>query len=156
MEEYKKILRNRKILYLVFGILLLPVAIATLYLFYNMGSVMTGSSIAEFFGGMLNGIRAGFGVAALIFLFMRAFQYHRALKDDAKIKELYIQEHDERTIALNEKSSKISFNVILYALLISCVITGFFNPTISLTILAVLFFVILTKGIVYIIYSRKI
>ena len=99
MEDYKKILRKREILCLVFGILLLPAAIATLYLFYNMNSVFTGSRIAEFFGGFLNGVRAGFGIAVLIFLFAKAIQYNMALKNDTKIKNLYIEEHDERNIA---------------------------------------------------------
>lgn len=156
MEGYKKILKKREILYVIFGILLLPMAIATCYLFVNMDTVLTGNSIARFFGGMLNGFRAGFGIAALIFLFIRAFQYHRALKDDTKIKSYYIEEHDERTIALTELSSRISFNVSMYVLLIACVITGFINNTISLTLLAVLFFVILSKVIIYNVYSRKI
>lgn len=156
MEDYKNILKKREILCLILGILLLPMAIATCYLFVNMDTVLTGNNIARFFGGMLNGIRAGFGIAALIFIFIRAFQYHRVLKDETKIKSYYIEEHDERTIALNELSSKISFNVIMYALLIACVITGFINSTISLTLLAVLFFVILSKMIIYIVYSRKI
>ena len=155
MEDYKKILKKREMLYLIFGILLIPVVIATLYLFYNMDSALTGNSIFEFFGGMLNGIRAGFGVAVLIFLFIRAFQYHGALKDENKIKTWYIEEHDERTIALNQIASKISFNIIMYTLLIACVITGFINSIVSLTLLAVLLFVILSKLLVYIKYARR-
>ena len=156
MEDYKRILKKREILYLIFGIVLLPIAIATCYLFFNMDSVLTGNNVVEFLGGMLNGIRAAFGISALIFLFIRAFLYHRALKDGTKIKNYYIEEHDERTIAVNELSSKISFNVIMYVLIVACVITGFINNTISLTLLAVLFFVILSKVIIYNMYSRKI
>ena len=156
MEDYKKILKKREVSYLILGIVLLPIVIATCYLFVNMGTVLTGSHIAEFFGGMLNGLRAGFGIGALIFLFIRAFIYHRALKDDTIIKKYYIEEYDERTIALNELSSKISFNVIMYALFIACVITGFINNTISLTLLAVLFFVIISKAIIYKVCSSKI
>ncbi|GEM_PF-741048 len=155
MEDYRKILRKRKILCLVFGILLLPLAIATLYLFYSMDSAIKGSDIVEFFGGVLNGLRAGLGITIVMLLFVKAIQYHKALKNDTEIKNLYIEEHDERNIALNEKSSKISFNVIFLAIFISCVITGFINSTVSLTLLAVLFFVTLTKVVIYIMYSRK-
>ncbi|GKX31902.1 hypothetical protein SH1V18_43820 [Vallitalea longa] len=156
MEEYKKVLKKREKLCLIFAIILLPVVIATCYLFFVMDSVLTGSIIAGFFGGMLNGIRAGFGLAALIVLSMRAFQYHKAVKDDNKMKKYYIEEYDERTIALNQLSSKISFNIILYTLLVVCVITGFINSTISLTLLAVSAFIILCKAIIYTIYSKKI
>jgi len=119
MEDYRKILRKRKILCLVFGILLLPLAIATLYLFYSMDSAIKGSDIVEFFGGVLNGLRAGLGITIVMLLFVKAIQYHKALKNDTEIKNLYIEEHDERNIALNEKSSKISFNVIFLAIFIS-------------------------------------
>lgn len=156
MEEYRKVLKKREKLCLIFAVILLPVVIATCYLFFVMDSVLTGSIIAGFFGGMLNGIRAGFGLAVLVVLSMNAYHYHKAIKDDKEMKKYYIEENDERTIALDRLSSKISFNIILYTLLVACIITGFINSTISLTLLAVTVFIFLCKVIIYTVYSKKI
>lgn len=59
-----------------------------------------------------------------------------ALKDDKKLKKLYIKTHDERTLQLFHNARSSAMSVFLIGGLIAVIITGYFHPTVSLTILA--------------------
>lgn len=79
----------------------------------------------------------------------------QALKDEKKLKNLYIKEHDERTIQIWTAARAESTRVFLLAGLVACIIAGYFNITVSLTILAcILAHSLLGLGF-KIYYSRK-
>ena len=59
----------------------------------------------------------------------------RALKDEKKLKQLYIKEHDERTIQIWTAARAESTRVFLLGGLAACIIAGYFSITVSLTIL---------------------
>lgn len=60
----------------------------------------------------------------------------KALKDEKKLKALYIKVHDERTqqVGLCARSAAMSYSLLLG--LIAAIVAGFFSMTVSLTIMA--------------------
>jgi len=59
-----------------------------------------------------------------------------AIKDDKKLKKLYVKTHDERTIQLFHNARSTAMSIFLIGGLIAVMVTGYFNATVSITILA--------------------
>ena len=83
--------------------------------------------------GMISG--ASFGVLALMVFGL--FRSIRALKDDKKLKKLYVEANDERQIKIWTSARATSMQVTLLLGLVAGLIFGYFNMTIGITILAV-------------------
>jgi hypothetical protein len=60
----------------------------------------------------------------------------QALKDEQKLKKLYIKEHDERTIQIWTAARAEAMRLFLLIGLAAAIIAGYFSITVSLTILA--------------------
>lgn len=58
----------------------------------------------------------------------------RALKDEKKLKKLYVQAHDERTIQIQTLARNTAMQILLCAGLVATVIAGYFSVTVSITI----------------------
>lgn len=69
----------------------------------------------------------------LVFGLIRNIQ---ALKDDKKLKKLYIKEHDERTIQIWTVARAEALRLFLLIGLVAAVVAGYFSITVSLTLLA--------------------
>ena len=63
-----------------------------------------------------------------------------AMKDEKKLKKLYVKEHDERNIQIQILARNTAMQIMLLAGLAATVISGYFSMTISVTILACTFF----------------
>ena len=86
--------------------------------------------------GFISG--ASFGILALmLFGLVRNL---RALKDEKKLKKLYIKENDERTIQIWKEARNSGMVTFLLLGLVAAIVAGYFNVTMSLTILACVFF----------------
>jgi hypothetical protein len=83
--------------------------------------------------GMISG--ASFGVLALMVFGL--FRSIRALKDDKKLKKLYVEANDERQIKIWTSARATSMQVTLLLGLVAGLIFGYFNMTIGITILSV-------------------
>ncbi|MBO5129611.1 MAG: hypothetical protein J6B95_04615 [Oscillospiraceae bacterium] len=83
--------------------------------------------------GMISG--ASFGV--LVLMIIGLIRGLRALKDDKKLKKLYIQSNDERQIQIWTSARATSMQVSLLLGLVTGLIVGYFNMTIGITIVAV-------------------
>lgn len=81
--------------------------------------------------GFISG--ASFGIMALMVFGL--VQNLQALKDEKKLKKLYIKEHDERAIQIWTAARAASMQVFLLGGIVACVVAGYFSATVSLTIL---------------------
>ncbi len=95
---------------------------------------------------MASGFTTGFFIGIQFLVIIGMFKIQSALKDEAKLKMLYIKEHDERTLAINEKIGGLGINLIIAGLGLATVITIYIDQTVFLTILGVLQFTVLVKG----------
>ena len=81
--------------------------------------------------GFISG--ASFGILALmVFGLVRNL---RALKDEKKLKKLYVAENDERQIMIYTNALRSAMQLWLIAGLVAVIITGYFNATVSITLL---------------------
>lgn len=101
--------------------------------------------------GFITGVSCG--VFALMFVTL--IRNRHALKDDQKLKKLYVKEHDERTIQIQTLARNTAMQIMLLGGLVATAIAGYFSITVSLTILAC----IVTASIISLLlvgyYSKK-
>jgi len=140
MEAYKKSMQSL-IKWIILGIILTLGITIGLY-FYSQQQ-MNKAHISDFVHGMQTGIFSGLFLG----LIYGIIKIKRILKDDTSLKKAYIKSHDERSQFIFFKIGTTSFYIETFILLLGIIITGFFNPTVSITILAVLFIKFILKEI---------
>ncbi|MBQ6890083.1 MAG: hypothetical protein IJN53_03600 [Oscillospiraceae bacterium] len=82
------------------------------------------------------GFIAGASGGVLGLMVFGLIQNTRALRNEKKLKELYIAAHDERQIQILTTARSAATQTFLLIGLVAGVIAGYFNPTVSITILA--------------------
>lgn len=101
--------------------------------------------------GMMSG--ASFGVLALmVFGLVRGIL---ALKDEKKLKKLYVEANDERQAKIWTMARATSMQVTLLIGLVAGLVLGYFNMTVGITILTAETIHAVTGGIFKLYYSRK-
>lgn len=78
---------------------------------------------ADFMEGFQMGALCGIALVAIVTL----VRYEQALKSDAKLKEIYYKENDERTNYIAMMAGKNSMRITLAILLIAAVIVGYYS-----------------------------
>lgn len=78
-----------------------------------------------------------------------------ALRNEEKLKKLYILDTDERALLIQQKSGSASFNIIMYGMLLADIASGFFSVTVFFTLLAAVVFIVLVKLFTALYYKRK-
>lgn len=63
----------------------------------------------------------------------------RAVKKEEKLKKLYIKAHDERTIQIQTLARNTAMQILLWMGLVATAVAGYFNFTVSITIMACTF-----------------
>lgn len=155
MEQYKEKIKVQNgfamiccLVLAVFAVL----AIGTELGWFNILSPVTGDSHWQStWHGYITGISCGVFALLLVVL----IRNRRALKDEKKLKALYVKEHDERTIQIATLARNTAMQILLPAGLVASVIAGYFSVTVSMTILACTFF---SSGIILFLmnyYSKK-
>ena len=78
-----------------------------------------------------------------------------ALKDEKKLKDMYIKSTDERNLAISKETMRTASVISLMALAIAVIVSGFFSVTVSLTLFAVLMTDTFITCAVKLYYNRK-
>ena len=109
------------------------------------------SSWQSIWRGMVSGASAGV-LGIMLFWYIRA---NRALKDEKKLKKLYVQANDERQIQIWTAARASSMQVTLLVGLVAGMIIGYFNMTVSITILVLETFHAVVGFCFKLYYNRK-
>jgi hypothetical protein len=141
METYKQTLRNRAIF-------------AILYCVAVLGLLITAVVLKIHDTAVIFTLGFGCGILAVVLRFLT--KSLSALKDEEKLKDLYIAENDERQKFINAKIGGVGFNVSIMFLSLGMLVSNFFNRTIFLTLLAVVIFMVLVKLILKLYYNQKV
>ncbi|MDE5584267.1 MAG: hypothetical protein K2J08_11270 [Ruminococcus sp.] len=88
------------------------------------------TTVNDFTEGLLSGMFSGIMIVSIFNL----VRIHIALHNEEKLKEMYIQETDERNIAISKETMRTSSVVSLMVTALAVIISGFFNPVISMTL----------------------
>ena len=86
-----------------------------------------------------NGFATGSTTTMLGFMIVTVIRNHKALKDEQKLKKLYVKENDERTIQIWTSARAAAFQTFLLLGIVAAIIAGYFNMTVCSTIIATLF-----------------
>ena len=139
MEQYKEKLKLQNLfLGICCGILALFAVFAAgseLGMFPFFSPAVRNSHWASGWHGYIFGASIGIFSAMLGFLIRNS----RAMKNDKKLKELYVKEHDERTIRIQTLAGNMTMKCLLWMGLVASIIAGYFSITVSITILACIF-----------------
>ncbi len=106
-------------------------------------------------GAFMAGFRTGFCTSLIGYAVVKIIVLSRALKDEKKLKAMYIRETDERNLLIEQKTSTASFAVTIMGLGVACVIVSFFSRPILYTLICVILFVSIVKVAFSIYYSKK-
>ena len=155
MEQYKESLKLQNKLLLAGSLILVVFVIfatgSELGLFHILKPVAGDSHWQSSWNGFITG--ASCGVLAL--LLVKLIQNRQALKDEKKLKKLYVKTYDERTIQILTLARNTAMQILLMAGLVATVIAGYFSVTVSITILACTFVSSLTSLLFAGYYSKK-
>lgn len=142
MEEFRKKVHKRVVIdSLICGnAILLYMAL----LFFTKGA-------SEFGKGISIGLFCGFEIVA-VYTLSKNFT---ALYNDDRLKEMYINENDERNLAIAKETSQKSSLITVILTALAAVAAGFFDVKICLTLVAALLLSAVVNIIVNIYFNKR-
>lgn len=93
------------------------------------------------FGDFISGFQIGLFIVFAVGLIASVACVGTALKDDKKLKAMYIKDTDERNIKISEMTGIKLYQSLCFPLLIATIIAGYFSAEVFFTLLAVVFFI---------------
>ena len=85
--------------------------------------------------GMTMGMSTGIMIVLIVFLVRNIL----ALKDEKKLKKLYVQTNDEREIQIWTAARSTAMQIFLMFGVVAAIVAGYFSIAVSITIIACLF-----------------
>jgi hypothetical protein len=149
MEKYKKLLKKKLILMATFN----GLAVVFIVLTGSMGNITSG--VNENIADLIHGVQVGSFIGLQIIMFTYITKYINALRNEDKLKKLFIKEHDERTKLIKDKIGGVGFNFCLGVIAATTIMSGFLNQMVFVTLLSVLIFMSAVKGFLKIYYKNK-
>lgn len=149
MENYQKKLKNQNRLYAAGALALIAVQI----LAYTgvISPLEGGGHFDAFWNGFIAGASAGVTVMFIVGIIINI----RALRNDERLRKLYIKEHDERKLAIARSAQSTGANIFMLAMIPALIIAGYFSVTVFFTALACLMALCLTVVACKIYYAKK-
>lgn len=142
MEEFRKKLKTR---------LNLCISYCCMALFLNFLLNRLTAHTSDFSRGMTMGILISTELSSVFLI----FYYSTVLKNEEKLKQMYIKSKDERNLAIARETTRTGALISVYALAIAIIISGFYSMTISITLFFVLMASTLINVAVKLYYSKK-
>ncbi|MFW5981072.1 MAG: hypothetical protein ACOCRU_00690 [bacterium] len=148
MEKFKKKIKKRIIIQL-----LTIIIIAAVYfiLHYNKDSIAGDPNNVSF----VQGFQTGLFIAVLAVSLNYIIKYFLAVKNEEKLKDIYISENDERTIMINQKTDSFSMQLSLILLVLASIIAGFYNQVVFFSLVATIVFLGLIRLFSYLYFNHK-
>lgn len=148
MEKFKRKIEKRIKFYIgVIGLFTLLFAANVLHWFTPM---VENQHYTDFF----NGVQFGMLIGVELFLVYKISYYQRVLKNDNKLKMLYIEENDERTIEIAKRTGIESYKVMIMLLLAGAIIIGYFSMAGFIAFMVAALLEILVRLGLYSYYSK--
>ncbi len=142
MEKFRKKIEWRLKFYTT-------ICLCSLALYFGLMHLTKGAS--DFAQGLTMGVLCGTELVA-VYNLVRMFI---AVRNEEKLKEMYIQETDERNAAIRKETSQKGSAISMMGTAMAAIVVGFFDETICITLVAVLLFSALVNIIINVYYSRK-
>lgn len=128
MEKFKAKVQKR-VLILSMTVLF----IGAIYLLLVSGLVMNTPTVPDF----IKGFNMGAFVGVELILVFFTVKYFFSMKNEDALKKLYIEENDERSKLILEKTGAFGMLMFIVLCAIGTIVAGFFNETVFYTLLGV-------------------
>ena len=142
MEEFKKKLKTQQLL----STMVLTSSLAVYFLLRFLTK-----DVSDF----AQGLTTGFWIAIEVLALVNTVRLLVTLRNEEEIKKLYIQEKDERNIAIQKETSQKSSVINVIVLGLAVLVAGFFDIKVSVTLFAVLSVSALITIAVNLYYRKK-
>lgn len=150
MEKFKATIKKRSN-FCLGGIFLFTILFGRNILHWFTPAV-ENQHYVDFFSGFQFGI---FFAIELYFVF-RIVYYMTVLKDDKKLRNLYIKENDERNLEIGKRCGCESYKFVIVILLSAAIIVGYFSIDGFIALLGAALVEILVRAGLYVYYSKTI
>lgn len=145
IEAYRAKIKKRFIFYLVASIIFVILVVLRIVL----------NKLNSSQGSFLDGFKLGLFSALSFVFFAKCFFLFRAMINEDKLRKLFIEENDERTKAINEKSGSNLFIIIYLILVIGIMISGNFSDTVMYSLLGCIGGIIVIYTSLHLYFSKK-
>ncbi|MDF2573055.1 MAG: hypothetical protein K0R55_4659 [Sporomusa sp.] len=145
MEKFKQKVQQRTA---IMGLVMVVMAVVFTYLSGFEGDL---PSIPDFIKGFHSGIFTGL---ELILVFFTAKNL-TSMKNETVLKKLYIEETDERTAMIMQKTGAMGMTICMIGLAAATVVSGFYNEVVFFSLLGATIFTALIKGFFKLYYHYK-
>ena len=154
MENYKTKLKADNI------VLVICIAVLTLVSVLGFAAeagivTLTPTAGDSHWQSMWRGFMSGAAIGLLALMVFGLVQNIRALRDEKLLKKHYIKNNDERTIQIWTSARAAAYQACLLLGLAAVVVAGYFNTTVSITILVCVLLGSLSGLLFKIYYSKK-
>lgn len=148
MKEFRlKIIKKRWILISLNFIAVIMINLASIY-----GHPTNNNNDIN---DMIQGFRVGICLGMEIVILYQIRGIVKALKSEDNLKQLYIKENDERRKFISKQTSSIGYSIALFAMVLSVIVSSFFNIVVCITLLVVTIFLIINIFLLYVYYRKK-
>lgn len=139
LEQYKKVLRLQNGLFGAGALAMLALMV--------LGAlrVVTPAGGDWTWGGTWNGFVSGCTASLAVLMAAGILRNVRALRDEERLRKLYIKTHDERTREVFHRAGSLSYWFDAFGMLIATVVAGYFSPIAALACLGCTLYVCLVR-----------
>lgn len=149
MEEFRK--QAQKAVKIYKAILIAAVVILVALNVIEITAVLGEKSTND----LSNGFGTGVCASIITFMAISLSRYSAALKNDEKLKKLYIAQTDERERLIFEKTNSSSFRTVIILLGFAAMIASFFSKPIFYTIITIITAIAFIQAAFKFYYRRK-
>lgn len=147
MEEYKKKVKKRRVLFIV--LILVGVGLSI----YN--ALIVSHTDGSMHQGIVDGFIYGIVISMMMLSLIGLIKCNKALKEDKKLRVMYNQENDERMKVIRAKAGMPLVAYTSIALMIIAVIASKFSILVFETIIAVVLFQLIVANVSKFYYKAK-
>jgi hypothetical protein len=149
LEEMKKIIKQRvRVQGISVGIIIIIIICVIMNVFHPF---IGGENYSDFMAGFQVGIL----VALDIVMLFHILKYRAALKNEKKLKLLYLEETDERVKYIQQMAGKSSYKYVEFILLVAACIAGYFSIVAFVALLGAALVEAVVTGILSLYYTKK-
>lgn len=146
MENFRNEIRNKVKLYQMLSVLT-GLFIILLAVLNRSNQTNTG----DFSRGVQIGIFIGISIMTLYLI----GKLRNTLKNEEKLKKLYIEENDERRKWIEQKTGKTTILIVAFSMPVAIIVAGFYNVVVLMTLIGTLLFLFIITACVKYFYNKK-
>ncbi len=154
MKDFREKLKvTRTILVIAMGILL---AFSTLFVLAEYGVIRLVPTAGDsHWQSLWRGFACGASVGIAACILVGLIRISKALRDEKKLKKLYVEETDERKHQIDTAAKALALQIFLTFGAVIGIVFGYFNVTVSITILSSVVALSVLVVLCRLYYSRK-